>query len=262
MLVHTSNPAEFCDKSSRNWPDLVFDSCLTIQLVTRTFAMTPAETLLMQPSVKSKTLCVQSSLHLLSGCRVSSSEAVTRAYSCEAVTRAYLRVSCPRLLTSVRRLSGGLQGDPGDRLLRAAELLTSAAELAGSLQLAALASRVMQTISLACVATGVPADAGPGISKGADGSRTAGQNDSWHLTVSQYGHLTRLCLLLAQRHPSLDLLQQLAPATPSPDEQALFPWEGAVPPGTVMLPSGPLPVLGSNAPLAGLSRNANASQEA
>lgn len=120
-----------------------------------------------------------------------------------------------------------------------AELLTSAAELAGSVRLAALAARVMQTISLACVATGVPADGEPGISKGGDGSRSAGEKDSWHLTVSQYGHLTRLCLRLAQRHPSLGLLQSLVPPPPPHDEQALFPWEGRSPLAPCLVPPQP-----------------------
>ncbi len=119
------------------------------------------------------------------------------------------------------------QGDPGDRLLRVLELLTSAAELAKSVRLAALAARVMQAVSLSCVATGVPADAGAAISKPGDASRGTLCNDSWHLTVAQYGALTRLCIQLARHHSSLDLVRQItAPLLAKPD-QATNPWEGA-----------------------------------
>jgi hypothetical protein len=98
-----------------------------------------------------------------------------------------------------------LQGDPGERLLRVAHLLTSAAERAGSARMAALAARVIQTFALASVCQGVPADARAAPSRG----DTSGVPDCWHLNPPQFAELVQHCLALAQQRSSLELVGQL-----------------------------------------------------
>jgi hypothetical protein len=116
------------------------------------------------------------------------------------------------------------QGDPGERLLRVAHLLTSAAERAGSARMAALAARVLQTFALASVCQGVPADVRTAPSRG----DTSGVPDCWHLNAPQYAEVVQHCLALAQHHSGLELVGQLQMdlAAAQGVEPGALPWGG------------------------------------
>ncbi|KAK9806258.1 hypothetical protein WJX72_007513 [[Myrmecia] bisecta] len=106
-----------------------------------------------------------------------------------------------------------VQGNPGPRIVRCAELLTDAARLNGSAQAAGLAASLIQQLLLASVGQGSCA-ADRGNAAGAfqweddeaDAAPGSGSTDCWHLTAEEHSMLVLDCLIpLAQVHASFDL---------------------------------------------------------